>query len=207
MLQGRIQDRYRGAFVKWALMADLRAAELRSVTCSDMPEDQSCPGTPNGVRPFIGVPKSSALIRFGLAPHGFTASLEPRVSPNFSGNALLQSSFPGWLRPSLRAPVALHVQQAGEVLRAGGDANDSSGSSRHPVRRKNPASLAAHIVEEVLAQRGSGRVTQYRVKWKGFASSQSVTWELGSQLHKISGFREVLTRFETKRGLQQGGRG
>ena len=49
--------------------------------------------------------------------------------------------------------------------------------------------------EEVLAERGSGLLVEYRVKWRGFEGSKSATWELGSQLHKLDGFREALDRF------------
>jgi len=50
----------------------------------------------------------------------------------------------------------------------------------------------------VLGERGHGNVVEYRVKWKGFASSQSVTWELGSQLRRLAGFDDALRRFRAK---------
>ena len=50
--------------------------------------------------------------------------------------------------------------------------------------------------EEVLAARGTGPFLEYRVKWRGFASSQSVTWVLASQVKTLPGFHEALQRFQ-----------
>ena len=55
-----------------------------------------------------------------------------------------------------------------------------------------------HVPEEVLAERGAGRFVEYRVKWRGFSSSQSVTWELASTLAKVDGFDDVLRAFRVR---------
>ena len=47
----------------------------------------------------------------------------------------------------------------------------------------------------MLASRGSGKVLEYRIKWKGFASSQSVTWELAAQVKDMPGFSAALAAF------------
>ena len=44
--------------------------------------------------------------------------------------------------------------------------------------------------------RGAGKVVEYRIKWRGFASSQSVTWELASQMRGTPGFDAALAAFD-----------
>ena len=74
------------------------------------------------------------------------------------------------------------------------------GASGAPPAAEPPARKAkafCHRVEKVLAQRGGDATLEYRVKWEGFSSSGSLTWELGSQLHAgAAGFQDALAEFE-----------
>ena len=61
-----------------------------------------------------------------------------------------------------------------------------------PVRRDNFSHLEA---ESVLGARGAGPTLEYRVKWAGFSSKASATWELAAQLRGVRGFADALARF------------
>lgn len=200
MLQGRMQGCYRGAFIHWVLIAELRSrGEVnRTLTNTRNTKPQRIvAGLPNGAHPTSGMLFSPALLRLGLSSH--VAPVDTELDAT---GLAFQSPVPGWLRSSLKESVSLHTPRLGEAERADVIADTASGSSLRSVRRMRLASLAAHKLEDILAERGSGRVLQYRVKWTGFASSQSVTWELGSHLSNVCGFREALERFDTKRALQ-----
>ena len=72
----------------------------------------------------------------------------------------------------------------------------SLGRASSAGRRRRSSTSSGHQPEEILAVRGSGGFTEYRIRWKGFSSSQSETWELGSQMKVLPGFAEALGRFE-----------
>ena len=199
MLQERIYGRFRTLFVRWAHSAGF----LALITTHVDPTWQTTVlsrGRLNSICDMTclqGAPMvSTALQRLGLMPQQlpFPHSVVGNVAASRDDTKTskqLGASFPTWMRLSLR------VSTSGQP---------TAGTSEVPMpplasassRRTCTSSFAGHVIEEVLAERGNGRVAEYRVKWKGFASSRSVTWELGSHLTKLRGFDDALLRFRTK---------
>jgi hypothetical protein len=153
---------------------------------------------------------SPAMQRLGLAPHSalarqhscscrlVTDESAPSAPGDDDAKGPSSATLPGWMRASLRNAVAEATGPgaSGASVASAASARSSALSPRPTKSQRSRAySLAGHVPEEVLAERGSGSVVEYRVKWKGFASSQSVTWELASQLAKLNGFDEALRIF------------
>ena len=132
-----------------------------------------------------------------------------------SEHVSIASPLPGFVRPSFRGDLHKAAiseatpspQAAAAAVAAGGAASSSSSPASLSASRRNRANaLANHVPQEVLAERGSGKVLEYRVKWKGINSSKP-TWELGSQLVKLAGFEEALERFKLGQKASKGGGG
>ena len=188
MLQDRLYGRFRMLFVRWSL-----ATGVQDSTQAKRPAFQAHPVSSTGIdgAPLVA-PGPQNLSRFPLALRTNShCSLIPGrdvAAPGTDGvsdisSGQLAALSPVWLRPSLRA------LEVGKVSFFAGTAGSAS------LRRTRAVSFAGHEPEELLAERGSGRVVEYRVKWKGFSSARSATWELGSQVRMLSGFEEALRRW------------
>ena len=191
MLRKNKNGRFHGLFVRWALMAGLQP---RAATAPEAPalrvwnDAPAAKGGSDATPAWSDARVSPALQRLGLRPRTPSSSAEPCPSTAVAGlqrsSQLTFSHVPGWIRPPLRASAVSNVETMVAT------------TWTWDVTRG--LSFAGHVPEEVLAERGRGRIVEYRVKWKGFSSSQSVTWELASQLHTLSGFEEALRRFRMK---------
>ena len=131
-------------------------------------------------RSFSRTPKPSSTPRTGFsAPPSSTE--QPDKSARSSSSSAQEPA------PASQQPTSAQQPASARQPRSLGRSASLTPRSR--------SSGAGHEPEEILAARGSGAVVEYRVKWRGFASSQSVTWELGSQLRKMPGFEAVYERF------------
>ena len=183
-MQERNEGCFRGLFVRW-----VNAVGLKPTIDAPgaQPASAGSNATPVGGMSAGGSSstdiRSPALERLGITPAGSLAGKGEHR--------------PVWIRSSSLLPLP-EVQAAASAAAAAASAG-AAVSPRDAARRSHH--FAGHVPEEVLAVRGFGRVVEYRVKWKGFASSQSVTWELGSQLSQLKGFKEALGRFRASRGV------
>ena len=181
MLQERINGRCRSVFEHWALATGLRTSSQARPTASPSPRATSPLASMDELSKVTNcsteVLVSPTLLRLGLSWRTAGDVVELRTltaSAEDTRGRQIHSQLPIWLRPSLRV------------------------SARNDAKQPRTVSLMGHVPDEVLAVRSSGGVVEYRVKWQGFASLQSITWELGSQLERMSGFHEALRRFRVK---------
>jgi ankyrin repeat protein len=130
----------------------------------------------------------------GKGRASFSSPLGAAAPPTWARSGAFASTPPEALQrsSSLAGPPSSAGGASASLSRSHG--KTSLGRANSFGRRRTGLG-AGHEPEEVLAERGTGSYLEYRIKWKGFASSQSVTWELGSQVKALNGFEEALARF------------
>ena len=135
------------------------------------------------------------------------AVLEPRLLASAVDATPLADAFAVSLAPpgvSNESAESVEAAQGTDSSVAEGGAAAAPPPAR-PLLKRGASSTqhlagGGHAPEEVLGERGRGAFLEYRIKWQGFSSSNSVTWELASKMSKVSGFEEVLRRFRAGPG-------
>ena len=197
-LQQRMEMITAHAFTSWAKAAGLTTTSKSCQSSQMASGTANCPvevsdGTASSASATAVI--SPALRRLGaresFGKHGQIAIelFDPAADQAAPNSASTIPSPPVWIRRA--TSFGSRAER-----RDGRDATPAAPEPAQLLMRRT--AFGAHRPEEVLATRGGGKIIEYRIKWKGFASEQSATWELASQLQQLVGFKEALARFEQR---------